>query len=378
MKRTKYILFGFPLIVIVISGYFFWHSYTLKRDSAQYRTDVVRLGDVAQTVSAMGTLNPMILVNVGTQITGKVQKIYADFNDNVTSGQILLELDPALLKTGVSQSMAELNNAQAGLALAIANLERGKPLFKNKFISKQDWDQLLQIQISAAAEVRLAQAKLDKDRINLDYATIRSPVSGVVIDRQVDVGQTVTASFQTPILFQIAQDLGKMQIDSSFAEADIGDIKSGQEAVFTVDAFPYHNFYGKVKQIRLATTVQQNVVTYNVVVIVENKDGILLPGMTANINIKTSEHKNVLLVPNAALRFKPKNGKTKSNGRKLLKTGVIYKLVGRSLEPVSCKLGITDNSYTEVISDMLKAGDTVVIGYVKESSGNSSFKVKVF
>jgi HlyD family secretion protein len=319
-------------------------------------------------------LSPVIEVNVGTQVTGIVQKIYADFNDRVTSGQILLELDPALLKDNVEQSVAAVNKAQSSLNLALANEKRGKSLYQQKFISKQDWDQLLQTRLAATADLKLAQAGLVKDRTNLDYATIRSPVSGVIIDRQVDVGQTVTASFQTPILFKIAQDLSKMEIDSSFAEADIGNIKPGQEVTFTVDAFPQNNFSGVVKHVRLAPITQQNVVTYDVVITVENKNGILLPGMTAYVNIKTAKHKNVLIVPNAALLFKPKDASNNnSNSKQLSKVGTVYRLTGDTIEPILCNLAMVDSNYTEIASGKLKVGDAVVIGYLQEKQSILSF-----
>ncbi|MDR1056965.1 MAG: efflux RND transporter periplasmic adaptor subunit [Coxiellaceae bacterium] len=378
-KREFIVLSSFLIFSIIIGYFFFWHGRILSKETTQYRTEKVHRGDVVQTVSANGTLNPVVLVNVGTQITGKVQKIYADFNDHVTSGQVLLELDSTLLKTEVAQSVALVNKAQANSALADANVQRSHSLYRNKFISKQEWDQLLQVQRSNAAELKLAQAKLAKDWANLDYATIRSPVSGVVVNRQVDVGQTVTASFQTPVLFLIAQDLSEMQIDSSFAEADIGSIIPGQLVTFSVDAFPNRSFSGVVKQIRLAPTIQQNVVTYNVVVSVENKEGVLLPGMTAYVNIKITEHKNALLVPNAALRFKPKHGEVKGYNKQLSsEMGTVYKLVDGILEPITCGLSISDNTYTEVTADRLKEGDNLVVGYIKENGGNSSFKVKVF
>ena len=380
MKNNKHILLIFSLFFIAILGYLFWRN-NIATNEAIYRTSKVQLGSISQTVSANGTLNPVIEVNVGTQVTGIVRKIYADFNDRVKSGQILLELDPTLLKADVEQSIAALNKAQASLNLALANEQRGKSLYQQKFISKQDWDQLLQTRLAATADLKLAQAGLVKDRTNLDYATIRSPVSGVIIDRQVDVGQTVTASFQTPILFKIAQDLSKMEIDSSFAEADIGNIKSGQQVVFTVDAFPQYSFSGTVKQIRLAPTIQQNVVTYNVVITVENKKGILLPGMTAYATIKTSEHKNVLLVPNAALRFKPKDESNNNNSgsKPSSKMGVVYKLTGDIIEPISCNLGITDNARTEIFSNKIKAGDVLVVGYVQENqSAPSTFRLRMF
>lgn len=382
----RVIVIFFLIAIIILIGTFFWQKNIGNNVATKYRTAKVYRGDIAQTVAANGTLNPVTLVNVGTQVTGKVQKIYADFNDHVAIGQVLLELDSALLENYVLQSLAAVNKASAEYELALANEKRGARLYRRNFLSKQDWDQLVQMRKSAGAALKLAQAQSNKDRINLDYATIRSPVSGVIIDRQVDVGQTVTANFQTPILFKIAQDLSKMQIDSSFAEADIGAIRSGQKALFTVDAFPERNFIGQVKQIRLATTVQQNVVTYNVVVLVDNQDGVLLPGMTAYVSIKTAEHKNVLLVPNAALRFKPKSDGKKGNKNSSIQQGsntigTVYRLVDDIIEPVTCNLGITDNHYTEVTSSKLKIGDVLVVGHVednKEDSSSSSLRLRVF
>ncbi|MDR1012627.1 MAG: efflux RND transporter periplasmic adaptor subunit [Coxiellaceae bacterium] len=378
MTKRKFTILVFSLIIIIVASYFFWYNRVFDREFPLFRIEKVRHGDITHTVSANGTLNPVVLVNVGTQITGKVYKIYADFNDYVISGQILLELDPTLLNTEIAQSKALVNKAKSNLDFARANVIRGYSLYNSKSISRQEWDQLLQIQRSSVAELELAQARLAKDQANLDYATIRSPVSGVVVNRQVDVGQTVTANFQTPVLFVIAQDLSEMQIDSSFAEADIGSILPGQEVTFTVDAFPNRNFDGVVKQIRLIPAIQQNVVTYNVVINVENKEGVLLPGMTAYVNIKIAEHKNTLLVSNAALRFKPKNVKA---NKLLPKIGTVYKIVSGRLKPIVCNLGISDNSYTEIVTDELCDGDSLAVGYIdstKSNDGNSSFKVKVF
>lgn len=388
MMKRKYLIFGIVLFTASIAGYLVWRNAGTNIEAANYQTEKVVVGNVAQAVSANGTLNPVILVNVGTQVTGIVKKYYADFNDRVKAGQVLLELDPTLLQAAVTQSTAAVEKAQSNLDLAINNEKRGQKLVKDKYISEQDWEQLIQLRKSAQADLDLARAKLSSDKTNLSFATILSPVSGVVVNRQVDVGQTVTASFQTPILFAIAQDLGKMQIDSSFAEADIGNIKPGQEATFTVDAFPDRNFIGIVKQIRLNPTIQQNVVTYDVVVIVDNSDGVLLPGMTAYVNIKTAEHKNVLLVPNAALRFKPsKNGSfaNRKIGNKLsADSKIIYKSVDGKIKPVRCRLGLADSRNTEITCDQnqIKEGDLVIVGENQEESTTtttgSSFRLRVF
>src|ERR1035437_9560542 len=259
-------------VIVIASGYWYWQANYGETVQQRYKTQAVEMGDVTRTVSANGTLNPVVLVSVGTQVSGTVKKLHVDFNDHVRAGQVLLELDPALYAAQVNQSEASLHNAQAGLELARANEARSRTLFDQQFISRQDLDTAIQALKSAAAQVELAQAQLAKDRTNFNYSVIRSPVSGVVVDRAVDVGQIVAASFQTPTLFRIAQDLSKMQIDSSFAEADVGSIRVGQPVRFNVDAFPNRAFNAVVKQIRLNATTQQNVVTYDVVVAVENPE----------------------------------------------------------------------------------------------------------
>ena len=271
----------------------------------RFKLATVERGDVVQTVSANGTLNPVVLVNVGTQVSGTVKKLYVDFNDRVKAGQPLLELDDALLAATERQSAANVINAQAALELALANETRIAALFKQEYVSRQEYDQARQSLKSAQAQLALAQAQNQRDRVNLGFTTIRSPVDGVVVDRVIDLGQTVAASFQTPVLIKIAQDLSEMRIDTAFAEADIGNIREGQSVRFTVDAFPNRNFTGEVQQIRLNPTNTQNVVTYNVRITVANPDQILLPGMTAYVNIGVQKREGVLLVPNAALRFKP-------------------------------------------------------------------------
>ena len=358
--KSKFLWSGITLAFIVV-GAIIWVAQASPPLETQFKTETLSAGDVTQTVSANGTLNPVVLVNVGTQVSGTVKILHADFNDHVKQGQALLELDPALLQAQVHVSEANVTSAENALAFAAITEERRHRLLDEDSIAKQDYDDALQALRAARAQLQQTRAQLQKDRINLGYTTIRSPVSGVVVDRQVDIGQTVAASFQTPTLFRIAQDLRKMQIDSSFAEADIGNIKVDQRVRFNVDAFASRNFEGRVRQIRLNPTVQQNVVTYDVVVAVDNPDQILMPGMTAFVNIIIAERKHALLVPNAALRFKPRAGTAVAAAKREAGQGVVYVLDQKQLRPVSIKTGIADSHYTEIISGDLKVGDPVVV-----------------
>jgi len=351
----------------------------------RYRTEVVRPGEITQTVSANGTLNPVVLVRVGTQVSGTVSELHADFNDRVHAGEVLVVLDDALFRAQVQQSEANVGNARAALELAVANEARMRQLHRGGFISEQELDQTVQGAKSARAQLALAQAQLQKDRTNLAYTVIRSPVSGVVVDRQVDVGQTVAASFQTPTLFLIAQDLSKMQIDSSFAEADIGNIRVGQPVRFRVDAFSDRSFQGTVKLIRLNPVTQQNVVTYDVVMAVDNPDQILLPGMTAYVNIVVARRQGVPVVSNAALRFRPVEPAAAAaapRGREG-RTATAYALENDRLRRASIVPGITDNRYTEVVSGELEPGARVVVedrqaAAPANSAPAGSFQVRLF
>lgn len=348
-----------------------------------YRFESIELGEIRQSVSANGTLNPVSLISVGTQVSGTVRKIHVDFNSKVEKGQLLLELDDAMLAAQQRQSSANVLSAAASLELATANEARMRDLFAQEFVSRQELDTAVQAKKTAVAQLQAARATADKDKANLSYALIRSPVSGVVVDRSVDVGQTVAASLQTPTLFKIAQDLSKMQIDANFAEADIGSIRVGQTAHFNVDAFPNRSFEGVVRQIRLNPTNQQNVVTYDVVIDVDNPGQILMPGMTAYVSIAVAERNNVLSLPNAALRFKPANPdakSTESNGGSKTKpgnksagfSGKVYVLRDGKPVSVSVTLGITDNRRTEIIDGSLKAGDEVIVGEVLENGTGAS------
>jgi HlyD family secretion protein len=298
-----------------------------------------------------------------------VKQWFVDFNDHVTEGQKLLELDPRLYQAQVDQSTANLANATSQVKLAEANAARARELFRQEYISRQDFDTSVQALEAARAQVALVRAQLSRDRTNLNYSVIRSPVNGVVVSREVDIGQTVAASLQTPTLFKIARDLAKMQIDSSYAEADVGNLKVGQQATFRVDAFPSRSFRGVVKQVRLNPTIQQNVVTYDVVVAVDNPDQILMPGMTAYVNILVAQRKDVLLVPNAALRFRPtdagqradKSPEGRGKGRPDGQSGTVYVIENGQPKAVRVAVGITDNRLTEVVGGDLKEGDAVIV-----------------
>lgn len=375
------------LFLLTAGGAFAYRQSSGLRIEERYKLQTVEKGAINQGVSANGTLNPVTLVNVGTQVSGTVRKLYVDFNGKVAKGQVLLELDDALLAAQAKQSAASVESAAASLELAAANESRVRSLFAQEYVSRQELDQAVQAHKAARAQLNLARAQSEKDRANLNYSVIRSPVSGVVVARSVDVGQTVAASFQTPTLFQIAQDLSKMQIDTNFAEADIGNIRVGQAVRFNVDAFPNRAFEGAVRQVRLNSTTQQNVVTYNVVVSVENPEQVLLPGMTAYVNIVVDKRKAALLVPNAALRFKPADASaaakseekgSRPSGEKQMKrkrdaaSGTVYVLRNSELKPVSVTLGITDNRSTEVVGGDLKAGDLVAVGDALPAGGGAA------
>src|SRR5881392_1865871 len=266
--------------------------------AANYQTATVTRGPITQAVTATGTLNPVITVQVGSQVSGNIAKLFADFNSQVKAGQVVAQIDPAIFQATVTQAEGDLASAKAALELAKVTAARTQELFARKTSSQADVHQ-------AEANVKIKQGALDKAKADLDHCTITSPIDGVVISRSVDVGQTVAASLQAPIIFQIANDLTKMQIDSNVAEADVGVVKLGQDVDFTVDAFPSQTFHGKVVQVRNAPITVQNVVTYDTVIGVSNPDLKLKPGMTANVSIIIARKDDVLQLKNAALRYRP-------------------------------------------------------------------------
>lgn len=380
MKILKKLLVFIVLAAVATGGYYYYKRTHQPKPEDLYRLESITQGDIEQTVSANGTLNPVSLISVGTQISGIVKKLYVDFNDEVKKGQVLLELDDSLSRAQIQQSQASVRNAQASVDLAKANEARMRELYNQEFVSKQELDTSVQALRSARAQLDSARGLVNRDQTNLNFTIIRSPVSGIVVNRVVDVGQTVAASFQTPTLIQIAQDLSKMQIDTSFAEADIGNIKVGQKARFNVDAFPNRNFEGTVKQVRLNATNTSNVVTYDVVISVDNSDQVLLPVMTAYVNIAVAQREQALLVPNAALRYKPKvsdsDSKDKDNVKKVgggntgkkrnksedLSAGKIYILKDGKPTLQRVHVGITDGRFTEITYPHIEVGTKVIVG----------------
>ncbi|ABI60233.1 efflux RND transporter periplasmic adaptor subunit [Nitrosomonas eutropha] len=378
-SRGRIILFLIILLAATLYGYF---SLRDESGNVRYKTHVVDHGDIARTISANGTLTPLELVEVGTQISGRVIQLFADFNDEVKTGQILAKLDPALLDAQLQQSEANLKSAQTALSVAINKDRRSRNLVERGFISREAMDESKELLDSARAQVVVSQAQIARDRTNLDYSIIRSPVSGVVIARNVNIGQTVAANFQTPILFQIARDLKQMQIEISVVEADIGQIHDGQTMVFTVDAFQDREFSAVVKQIRLNPTIQENVVTYSVIATVINEDGSLLPGMTANVRFIVNEKSGVLRVPNAALRYKPSRKEFAKPTDTQPGQRLLYRLENNRPVPVKVATGITDGSFTEILSGELNANDELITEEIDDSkqdkSGGSNFKFRMF
>ena len=350
-----------------------------------YLTANVTRGPITQLVTATGTLNPVVNVQVGSQVSGNIAKLFADFNSEVKAGQTVAQIDPMLFQAAVTQAEGDVANAQAALELAKVNATRTQQLFNQKNSSQQDLDTANANLHQAEANVKIKQGALDKAKADLDHCTITSPIDGVVISRNVDVGQTVAASLQAPVIFQIANDLTKMQIDSNVAEADVGAVSVDQDVDFTVDAFPTRTFHGKVVQVRNAPITVQNVVTYDTVIGVNNADLKLKPGMTANVSIIIAHKDNVVQLKNAALRYRPPDaataeqpkstsspsGQRPTGARERRPDRTVYVLSYGRPKPVQIKTGISDGIMTEV-TEGLKEGDRVVTAELSSSSASSS------
>src|ERR1039457_5784599 len=304
------------LIVVVLAtagGGYFYFSHG-RSPPVTYNSTAVTRGELTKLVTATGTLNPVVNVTVGSQVSGRISKLNVDFNSVVKSNQVIAEIDPATYQAAVEQSTADLSNAKANLELQQVDANRSSELFTNKLISGSDFDTAIANLHEAEAMVKIKQASLNNSMVNLNYCKILSPVDGVVILRAVELGQTVASSFNTPTIFQIANDLTKMQIDSAVAEADVGGILEGQSVDFTVDAYPERTFHGSVIQVRNSPTTVNNVVTYDCVIGVTNADYKLKPGMTANVSIVVAQRENALTIPNGALRFRvPENAVVLTN-----------------------------------------------------------------
>ncbi len=374
-----------------------WYFSRGKSDAPQYQTTAVARGELTKLVTATGTLNPVVNVTVGSQVSGRISKLNVDFNSPVKQGEILAEIDPSTYQATVEQVTADLANSRANLELQQVQFQRASELITNQLISSSDYDIALAALHQAEATMKIKQAALSNALVNLNYCKIVSPVDGVVISRAVELGQTVASSFNTPTIFQIANDLTKMQIDSSVAEADVGGIVEGQSVDFTVDAYPERTFHGAVTQVRNSPTTVNNVVTYDCVIGVTNADYKLKPGMTANVSIVIAQRDDALIIPNGALRFRvPENavvltnsatttpalatnnsakftggpGGRRGGGRSRGERPVshtVYVLTGEGkdakLQAVQIKTGISDGISTEVTSG-LDEGAQVVTGTI--------------
>ena len=303
MKAKYWIIL---VVAVVVAGAGLWFFLGKKKaEAVEYRTAKVEKGDIQVTVRASGTLQAVTTVQVGTQVSGIIKKIYADYNSVVKEGQVIAVLDTILLAQAVDDARSNLRKSEIQVNQTKRDFDRTKVLFEQKVMAQADYDLALTNYETAVANAISSKSALNRSIINLHYATIVAPISGVVVSRAVDVGQTVAASFSTPTMFTIANDLSKMQVQANIDEGDIGKIKVEQTVSFTVDAYPDMTFEGTVKQVRLQPTVTQNVVNYTVIIDVPNPDLKLLPGMTANITVMIQEEKGVLKVPATALRFSP-------------------------------------------------------------------------
>jgi len=349
-------------------------------NKVKYRTEAVTRGDMRAVVTATGTVNPVTTVLVGTQVSGTLKALYADFNSRVKKGQMIAQIDPAFFETQLAQARANTDRAQAALRDAERLMNQNKALFARNLVAKNDYEAALTNYDSAKAQLAQAQAALQAAETNLNYTKIYSPVDGIVISRNVDVGQTVAASFQTPTLFTIAQDLTKMQIDTNVAESDIGRVSMGQDVEFTVDAYPDTTFKGKVWQKRQAPITVQNVVTYDTVIQVNNSDFRLMPGMTANVSIIVALKDDVLRIPNASLRFKPseRTPEQAAAGGGEKKGPGIWVLENARPKRVAVTLGISDGSFTEVLSGDLKEGQLLIIEALKKGAPKAAASPRMF
>ena len=368
-RRLSWFISILTLLAIVGIGAWYW--WTAGAPPVQYKTALVDRGPITSIVTATGTVNPVVSVQVGSQVSGKITQLMADFNSVVTKGHVLATIDPQPFQARVSQARASLKSGRGNLAKAknMVNqrkleLDRMTTLLRQQFVSQADLDLAATNFRDAKAQVEVAQAQVDQAvatlasaELDLGYTMIYSPVNGIVVSRNVDVGQTVAASFQTPTLFVIAQNLTQMQVDTNVSESDIGGVAEGKPANFRVDAYPKQFFEGTVTQVRNAPISIQNVVTYDVVITVDNRELKLKPGMTANVTIVTDKKDNPLRVPNGALRFRMP---AVTVDRKVTQVWVMDQ--GKQVRQTAVTTGIADSLFTEITEGTLKEGDTVILG----------------
>jgi HlyD family secretion protein len=384
----KKLWIGILIAAVLGSGAYF--LFRGEENNVKYLTEKVARGEIVSMVTATGTVNAVTTVLVGTQVSGTVKDIYADFNTKVKKGQLIARIDPATFEAQVAQARANLLAAKANVEKAEATLvdarrtmERNRELLSKDLIARSDLDtaetnyETSKAQVSASkSQVAQTEAALMIAESNLGYTKILSPVDGVVISRNVDVGQTVAASFQTPTLFTIAEDLTKMQIDASVDEADIGKVTSGQDVEFTVDSYPDITFHGKVSQVRNAPITVENVVTYDVVIKVDNPELKLKPGMTANVSIILMKKSDVLKIPNAALRL---NLSEKEKGKTMQKGRGVWVLEKGKPQRISISAGISDGSYTELVSGEIREGQEIIVESLnKQKDNNRAVRPRMF
>lgn len=392
--KKKTIIILIVIVAFVLAGLYFFKAQQIATEDIQIKTAKVEKGSVSKTVTATGTLEAIVTVEVGTQVSGIIENIYVDFNSYVKKGQLLAKLNTTNLAATLEQSQATLDNAKAELDYQQANFDRMAPLQEKKLISQSDFDQALYNLNKAKASYKSALAQHKRNQINLDFAMIYSPIDGIVLNRAVEEGQTVAASFSTPTLFSIANDLTQMQVEANVDEADIGQVKQGQRVEFTVDAYPDMVFYGEVTEVRLEPSINNNVVTYTIIISAPNPDYKLMPGMTAETEIFVQERQDVLVVPSKALRFspdqqlllsfmgtppKPENQDIEENKNerpekmvppKEISTDVVWVMNDKKIKPVPVKVGMNDDINAEILSG-LNLGDKVLLE-MKEKSNNSA------
>jgi HlyD family secretion protein len=395
MSRKKVLILTFIALALGAVAWFYFSKKGKSENTFQFVE--VKRADIQSVVSATGTLGALVTVQVGTQVSGIIDKIYTDFNERVTRGQLLAVLDKEALNASVRDAEANVDRARASLAQAQDDYNRNEPLLQKGYLSAEEFNNYRGALAVARASLRSAQAALDRARTNLGFAEIRSPITGTVIQRSVDVGQTVAASLSAPTLFLIAEDLSSMQIQASVDESDIGSIKEGQRATFTVQAFPDKTFEGKVSQIRLQPTTVQNVVNYTVIVDTQNPEELLIPGMTATIDFEVEAANDVLSVPNSALRFQPtaemlaesrersgrgdsaraggrRGGDSAGRGRARASgnSGRVWTVDSNGvLQVIPVKVGLSDGQVTQVESPRLREEMRVISG-VQQPAGSTT------
>lgn len=376
--RKRYVVIGLAVIVGVV----FIGSINKAKHQVKYETQPIERCTITQVVEASGTINPVNTVSVGSTVSGLIKEIYVDFNSEVKKGQILAQIDPANFQASVDQATAQINNAESNLARLNAVMEmskktytRYKNLYAKNFIAKSELDQAESDYLANLAQIKAQKSSIAQARAtyntamtNLGYTRIVAPVDGTIIARKIDLGQPVAASFQAPELFTIAQDLTKMQIEVNVSEADIVKVKTGQDVTYMLDGYPDSNFKGKVTQVRISPTTVSNVVTYVVIVDVDNVDLKLIPGMTANVSIITEQKENVLCAPNVALKYTPE-----TDGQKYQTQG-IWVMKKNKPQRIEIEKGIGDDSKIEIISDKLNEGDLLITGSSNSKSKDKSTK----